>query len=962
MATLKIIANKNCKLFIDQDLICEIEAQKLYKHELEVGVYLVDVAPLCEDSLGSSISFDLNVETANQQILKRINFEIDEPSSPTHSASYINNPDVIFYNGVAMVSANGKYGYIDQSQKWIFEPQFDEAEHMKNGYAIVARNFDQGKKYTFVNPKGELCVGMWFDEIVSRKEDFVIIRRYHELFKINTQQMSIIESYFLEGSIIKDSPIPVSKEVNGKKKYIYVDDNLNITLDMEFDYASNFSNSGYAEVEKYGIRRFINKEGDICILNTLEEIEANNKLFMLLPIHNERGGNYEWCGLLETPDNDDLFLKNVYRLAIRKDGKWGYSCVRRDSWGNNKLTTMFEPKFDEFLSDSRNGYVIAKDGIHLCVANLIGAQYARGEKKGQYVYGKVGDVLFKYQCDEMYPINKRDYEWRDYGGYGGFEVKRAFQNVIVKVNGKYGVISRDNKLIQKCIYDNMYSQYWKKQKEKTFEDKPFIIERDGKKGLLSVDGAIILGCEYSEIYRIGLFWCVKRSGAEKYVLYDNQENIFSDFEFDDIVYGDYKEEARYSGYSTSGYDDYIIKNNSKYGVISKNANLIVDCIYDSLKHIHARYEVSLNTKIGIVNNEGKVIVPCDYDKIEEYWGPYGDCDCYFVYKDHTVGLFSIDGDCILDCVYDSITDISYIGYSYCFEIEKNKKFALFYKDNIVTDYIFDSIGQIVESDYSINDGDHYSFHEVIINGKHGIINNEGEFVLNCKYESVEFLNVCSPWMKPYFKVGIGGMIGILTKKEEVVIPAIYEDIIPMSYYCNSVNAYVVVKEGKKAILRNDAWDREQKLITDFEFTCVKTQYSKEHRVLGYSVAKDGKTGFLDGNGNMLIPIMYDSIQAIENPEDHDSILLYIVEQNKKAGAIDINGDVVVQCNYDNCDFIDTDNNLFLCYNDDVIGEDGQRVFGYGTPCTAYDVINKETYHLKSKSVFGTRDELKLLGL
>jgi hypothetical protein len=217
-------------------------------------------------------------------------------------------------------------------------------------------------------------------------------------------------------------------------------------------------------------------------------------------------------------------------------------------------------------------------------------------------------------------------------------------------------------------------------------------------------------------------------------------------------------------------------------------------------------------------------------------------------------------------------------------------------------------------------------------------------------------------MKPYFKVGIGGMIGIITEKEEVVIPAIYEDIIPMSYYCNSVNAYIVVKEGKKAILRNDAWDRKQKLITDFEFTYVKTQYSKEHRVLGYSVAKDGKTGFLDENGKQLIPFMFDGIQAIEDPEDSDSILLYIVEQDKKAGVIDINGDIIVPCNYDNCDFINTDNNLFICYNDNVIGEDGLRVFGYGTPCTAYDIINKETYHLKSKTVYDASKELKQLGL
>lgn len=962
MATLKIIANKNCKLFIDQDLICEIEAQKLYKHELEVGVYLVDVAPLCEDGLGNSISFDLDVETANQQILKRINFEFDEPSSPTHSTSYINNPDVIFYNGVAMVSANGKYGYIDQSQKWIFEPQFDEAEHMKNGYAIVARNFDQGKKYTFVNPKGELCVGMWFDEIVSRKEDFVIIRRYHELFKINTQQMSIIESYFLEGSIIKGSPIPVSKEVNGRKKYIYVDDNLNITLDMEFDYASNFSNSGYAEVEKYGIRRFINKEGDICILNTLEEIEANNKLFMLLPIHNERGGNYEWCGLLETPDNDDLFLKNVYRLAIRKDGKWGYSCVRRESYGN-KLTVMFEPNFDEFLSDSRYGYVIAKDNNYLCVVNLIGAQYARGDKKGQYVYGKVGDVLYRYQCDEMYPINKRSYEWIDYGGYGGNEVKRTFQNIIVKVNGKYGIINRNSTFIQKCIYDDIYTQYWNESKEKVFEDSPFIVERDGKKGLLTFDCKIALNCQFSEIYGIGKFWCIKRSGSDKYVLYELSSNLFFNFEFDDIIYGNYQVHVRYDSCGTSGYDDYIIQNNSKYGICSGEGKILVDCIYDSISHMRNSYEVCSESKKGIISTEGKTIIPCQYDKIEEDLDPSGGgIFGFIVYHNQKTGYYKHDGELIVDCKYDSIKKIDSFEDPYCIELNLNGKSAMFYHDKIVTDFIFESIGKTLWSAYTTNEGGYYYFHEVIINGKHGIINNEGDFILNSKYESIEFLDVCSINKEPFFKVETEGLIGIVTKNDEIIVPASYDDIIPMSYYCNFVDAYVVVIEGKKAILKNDNWGKKQKMITGFDFSNIQIQYSKEHRVLGYSVAKDGKIGFLDENGKQLISFMYDSIKAIENPNDSDSVLLYIVKQDKKAGVIDVNGDIVVPCKYDNCNYIDTDKNKFICYNDDVIGESGKKVLGSGTPCTALDIISKETYHLKTKSIYRAKDELKQIGL
>ena len=74
MATLKIIADKSCKLFIDQEFVCDLTANKLVKHEIEPGIYLVDV--IANEELQSAIreSFDLEISEPKQQILKRIVF------------------------------------------------------------------------------------------------------------------------------------------------------------------------------------------------------------------------------------------------------------------------------------------------------------------------------------------------------------------------------------------------------------------------------------------------------------------------------------------------------------------------------------------------------------------------------------------------------------------------------------------------------------------------------------------------------------------------------------------------------------------------------------------------------------------------------------------------------------------------------------------------------------------------
>ncbi|MBO4611893.1 MAG: hypothetical protein J5671_01840 [Bacteroidaceae bacterium] len=66
MATLKIIADKGCKLFIDQEFICDLNANKLIKHEIEPGIYLVDVIANEELQGFNQESFDLEIGGPNQ--------------------------------------------------------------------------------------------------------------------------------------------------------------------------------------------------------------------------------------------------------------------------------------------------------------------------------------------------------------------------------------------------------------------------------------------------------------------------------------------------------------------------------------------------------------------------------------------------------------------------------------------------------------------------------------------------------------------------------------------------------------------------------------------------------------------------------------------------------------------------------------------------------------------------------
>ena len=267
MALLKIISNKDCDLYIDQEKVCPISKEILHKESVPIGEYLVELVDMSNKCQG----FDLCIDSENQQILKRIYF-----SESINDATEKSNEELI-YNDIC-------------------------TKFIRNGNTLL-------------------------------------------LYKDNCDEAT--ETFLLCGEILGDSPIPVAKEIGFSHIYGYVNKKGEIVLPFIYESVSNFSDSGYAEVQRFGIKRFINKDGKVCILNTIEEIENNNKLFYILE------DKYEWCGRIEMSAPRSYFLSGCYRIAVLKEGKWGYCFLKE---GNNHCTELhdFLPfEYDYPFGDSK---------------------------------------------------------------------------------------------------------------------------------------------------------------------------------------------------------------------------------------------------------------------------------------------------------------------------------------------------------------------------------------------------------------------------------------------------------------------------------------------------------------------------------------------------------------------------------------------------------------------------------
>lgn len=75
-------------------------------------------------------------------------------------------------------------------------------------------------------------------------------------------------------------------------------------------------------------------------------------------------------------------------------------------------------------------------------------------------------------------------------------------------------------------------------------------------------------------------------------------------------------------YTTMQFDEFsqnfIVSNENKYGIISKEGNIIAELKYDGIRVINYSpllYEVKLNSKYGVLDETGKLIVNIEYDKL-----------------------------------------------------------------------------------------------------------------------------------------------------------------------------------------------------------------------------------------------------------------------------------------------------------------------------------------------------------
>ena len=174
--------------------------------------------------------------------------------------------------GLRLVLKNGKYGFINSSDKVAIAPQFDDAFDFKNGYAVVTNKGKTG----FIDKSGKIVIKLIYDKAYGFESSGlakVIINKKEG--KINKNGEIIIPIEYDKIYQYKQGLALVKKD----NKYGYINTKGKIEIPIIYDDAFDFDKNYRAKVKKDGKTGKINLAGQVTWNIQIGDIINNGIVF-----------------------------------------------------------------------------------------------------------------------------------------------------------------------------------------------------------------------------------------------------------------------------------------------------------------------------------------------------------------------------------------------------------------------------------------------------------------------------------------------------------------------------------------------------------------------------------------------------------------------------------------------------------------------------------------------------------
>ena len=405
-----------------------------------------------------------------------------------------------------------------------------------------------------------------------------------------------------------------------------------------------------------------------------------------------------------------------------------------------------------------------------------------------------------------------------------------------------------------------------RQKESIDEQSKdyYALYTDDKWGIVDSTGNTVIEPMYQEMIivlnnRKDVFLCtydVNEKTGEYKTKVINRKN--------EEIYTKYDKIEPLENYDKSGnawYEKDImrVQKDGKYGLIDIDGKEILSLEYDNietLKGLENSIIVTKNGKVGLVNKSGATIINPEFSKIQKFDDDYTK-GYITVDLNKKYGLVSYAGSKILENKYEKIDAI--YGENHFVIQEKGKQIVINSKgDKVITDG-FDKITQI-NSDGVV----------FVKDKEYGFMNYDKKVLVKPTYQELKEINTGTLKAKKDNKYGIIDING----KEKLGFK--YSDL----YYEESAGFYVTEDEkynsqildnklkvklsGVLSELNKEDGYMKLKIKDEYKYYNFKFEEKDVKDVLSnnnlFVSRKDGKYGFVDKEGNVVVDYIYDEAQ------------------------------------------------------------------------------------------------------
>ncbi len=772
------------------------------------------------------------------------------------------------HNGLAVVSKNGKYGYINKDGEKVTPIKYDNAFRFDGTMAVVVLD----GKYGAININGQEEVPLKYDKLFAFKDGISIARIKNKYAYINSK--GIETTPFIYDKAYEYEPEAGLACAIKNGKYGYVDKNGVEKIPFEFDYACHFHNN-ISIAGKDGKNGYINNKGDIIIPIKYDWALCFNQHFAQVGmigksgLVNEQGEEVYpiiFDRILNQKDDNEHIITFSHDIGTGVlDGKYVFFDKKGNYLFNRQFdyATMFSEKGKAFVSINNQYFSIntkgdLSDPIAFEKVLSIGALNFAGKRDNKW-------ALLNLEGEEITDFLYDDVVTSSYHGY-----------IQVYIKDKTGLIDSEGHIIIEPEYDNLYS----------YGDHLFVVSKNNKYGITDLKNNWILPIEYNSISKYHDVYVLYNQ--EKYGMLDEKGNRIMDDIYDMI--------------RVTGSNSIIVGKDGKMGMITPQKDTILPFIYDEIREQNPNYLiVSLNSKYGIVRSDGSMLLEPIYDFLSMQYNS----DMAIAQKDDQHYFIDMEGNRLNEASYDEIKFLSDAFYS----VKKNGKWGVINKE----------LEEILPPIYTNIRHNHNGFFEVSQDnfqfGLFGLTDFNGKVLTEMIYSNFGYFRYFDSSgevylgrdhvleansIKPDSIVGFAslnnkqGKYGIIDMYGNLKTDLIFSkiDVISRDYFIGY----------KYNDITYDQISNIYKIDNPAEAVITANSIVRNGKY--FNIINGGKHGIIDSNLKTLIPIEYDYLQNVMES-------YYIASKDSKYGLLSADNNIVFDFKYQNI-LYDYTSNLFIC--------------------------------------------------